>query len=434
MKKIFFIGIGGIGLSALARFLNERGVSVLGSDVYESELVKELRAEGIAVFIGHSASNLSNDIDLVVHSAVIRENNPEIKKAKELGIKVLSRKEALPLILDNKTLFAVAGAHGKSTTSSILANILQSSFIIGAVDKRAGKNMMYKKSESLVFEADESDSSFLNINPYLSIVTNAEPEHLEHYNHDLNAFYKAYEDFLKQSKIRVINAEDEFLAKVNIDCERLIPSEDITNLEFSVKDYLPFISFDLRDFGRFSVQGHSECIAIDAALAILAARCVGLSLSEIKQNLKDFKGIKKRFDVLFANNTRAIIDDYAHHPTEIKETKKGIFAYAKALGIKDSIAIWQPHKYTRLLDNLEGFKTCFEGFSKLFIMPVYSASENEIKIDLAEHFPNAKLILDIKRFDDKIKIISNDGEEILENGVIVGFNAGDLTYKLRGLK
>ncbi|MBT0879905.1 MULTISPECIES: UDP-N-acetylmuramate--L-alanine ligase [unclassified Campylobacter] len=434
MKKIFFIGIGGIGLSALARFLNERGISVLGSDVYESELVKELRAEGIAVFIGHSASNLSNDIDLVVHSAVIRENNPEIKKAKELGIKVLSRKEALPLILENKMLFAVAGAHGKSTTSSILANILQSSFIIGAVDKRAGKNMVYKTSEKLVFEADESDSSFLNLNPALSIVTNAEPEHLEHYNHDLNAFYKAYTDFLKQSKIRVINAEDEFLATIDLDCERLVPSEDIKNLEFEVKDYLPFISFDLRDFGRFSVQGHSECIAIDTALAILAARCVGLSLSEIKQNLKDFCGIKKRFDVLYASKDFVIIDDYAHHPTEVRETKKGIFSYAKALNLDDTIAIWQPHKYTRLLDNLEGFKTCFEGFSKLFILPVYSANEDEIKIDLAKHFPNACFIDDIKRVDNSLKLFSNLGEITLDKGVVVGFNAGDLTYKLRGLK
>lgn len=434
MKKIFFIGIGGIGLSALARFLNERGFIVSGSDVYESELIKELRAEGIAVFIGHYASNLSADIDLVVYSAVIRENNPERKKAKELGIRTLSRKEALPLILESKKLFAVAGAHGKSTTSSILANILQSSFIIGAVDKKAGKNMMYKKSESLVFEADESDSSFLNINPYISIVTNAEPEHLEHYNHDLNAFYKAYKDFLEQSKIRVINAEDEFLSSVDLDCERLFPSEEITNLAFEVKDFLPYISFDLRDYGRFSVQGHSECIAIDAALAILAARAAGLSFSEIKHNLKDFCGIKKRFDVLNASNDFVVIDDYAHHPTEIKETKKGIFAYAKALNLDETIAIWQPHKYTRLVANLEGFKTCFEGFSKLYILPVYSANEDEIVVDMKSNFANAIFIDDIKKRENGLVVYENGKETLLNKGVVVGFNAGDLTYKLRGLK
>lgn len=434
MKKIFFIGIGGIGLSALARFLNERGIVVLGSDIYESELVKELRAEGIAVFIGHSASNLSSDIDLVVYSAVIKENNPERKKALELGIKTLSRKEALPLILENKKLFAVAGAHGKSTTSSILANILQSSFIIGAVDKKTGKNMVYKSSDKIVFEADESDSSFLNINPFLSIVTNAEPEHLEHYNHNLDAFYKAYFDFLKQSQIRVVNAEDEFLKGVDLDCEKLVPSEEINNLEFEVKDFLPYISFDLRDYGRFSVQGHSECIAIDASLAILAARLIGLSLSEIKQNLKDFCGIKKRFDVLLANEKIVIIDDYAHHPTEVKETKKGIFSYAKALNISNTIAIWQPHKYTRLLDNLEGFKTCFSGFSKLYILPVYSANEDEIKINLKEHFPNAVLIDNVKREGEKLVLLKNNDRIELDCGVIVGFNAGDLTYKLRGIK
>ncbi|MBZ7987597.1 UDP-N-acetylmuramate--L-alanine ligase [Campylobacter canadensis] len=433
MKKIFFIGIGGIGLSALARFLNEQGYIVYGSDVYESELVKELRAEGIAVFIGHSASNLSDDTDLLIYSAVIDENNPERVKAKELNIKCLSRKQALPLILDKKQIFAVAGAHGKSTTSAILASILQSSFIIGAVDKRSGKNMLYRKNENIVFEADESDSSFLNLRPRLSIVTNAEPEHLEHYEHNLDKFYTAYLDFINQSNVVVLNAEDEFLATINNPKHiKLYPSKDIKNLKLQVKNYLPYISFDLKDYGTFSVLGHSKCIAVDAALAILSARNIGLSLSEIKQNLMNFCGIKKRFDILVANEKNIIIDDYAHHPTEVNETKQGVFAYAKELNINECVAIWQPHKYTRLIDNLEEFKTCFNGFNKLYILPVYSASQKEQSINLKEHFKNAIFIDDIKRKDDYLIAFKDKEEIILDNALYIGFNAGDLTYKLRG--
>lgn len=210
MKKIHFIGIGGIGISALARFLKEKGYEISGSDLKASKITAELEKEGVAISIPHGEKNVIGK-DLVIYSAAIKAQNAEFKKAKALGIKTLSRKEALPLILRDKQVFAVAGAHGKSTTSSILASLMNdASVIIGAILKEFGSNMIYKESDKLIFEADESDSSFLNANPYVAIVTNAEAEHLEHYKNDLKKLHKAYEQFLNSAKIRVINGEDEF--------------------------------------------------------------------------------------------------------------------------------------------------------------------------------------------------------------------------------
>ena len=221
MKKIHFIGIGGIGISALARFLKEKGYDISGSDLRESKITKELENEGIVVQIPHLAKNVKGK-DLVIYSAAIKAQNVEFKEAKRLKIQTFSRKEALPLILQDKQVFAVAGAHGKSTTSSILASLMnEASVIIGAILKEFGSNMIYKESDKLIFEADESDSSFLNANPHLAIVTNAEAEHLDFYKNDINKLHKAYESFLRQAKIRIINGEDEFLKALNINATRL---------------------------------------------------------------------------------------------------------------------------------------------------------------------------------------------------------------------
>ena len=249
----------------------------------------------------------------MVYSAAIKEDNIELVEARRKGIKCFSRKEILPYVLEDKCVFAVAGAHGKSTTSAMLASLIEGSVIIGAISKQFGSNMRYAKSDNVVFEADESDSSFLNSNPYLAIVTNAEPEHMEHYDYDLAKFYAAYKGFLERAKVRVINAEDEFLSTLKLDAIRLYPSSDITELTMVVRDYQPYTSFNLKNLGKFEAFGMGEHIAIDASLAILAAMHE-TPLKDIRENLLNFKGIKKRFDILSANKNFVLIDDYAHHP------------------------------------------------------------------------------------------------------------------------
>ena len=380
IKKVHFIGIGGIGISAIARFLHEKGHKISGSDIKESKTTLELQNEGIEVITPHCKEAIK-DQDFVVYSAAIKEDNIELVEARNKGIKCFSRKEILPYVLEDKCVFAVAGAHGKSTTSAMLASLIEGSVIIGAISKQFGSNMRYAKSDNVVFEADESDSSFLNSNPYLAIVTNAEPEHMEHYDYDLAKFYAAYKGFLERAKVRVINAEDEFLSTLKLDAIRLYPSSDITELTMVVRDYQPYTSFNLKNLGKFEAFGMGEHIAIDASLAILAAMHE-TPLKDIRENLLNFKGIKKRFDILSANKNFVLIDDYAHHPTEIKATLKSVFEYAKILGIKSVTAIFQPHRYTRLSTNLPGFKECFKGVDELVILPVYAAGENPIEVDM----------------------------------------------------
>ena len=433
IRKVHFIGIGGIGISAIARFLHEKGHKISGSDIKESKTTLELKDEGIEVITPHCKEAIK-DQDFVVYSAAIKEDNIELVEARRKGIKCFSRKEILPYVLEDKCVFAVAGAHGKSTTSAMLASLIEGSVIIGAISKQFGSNMRYAKSDNVVFEADESDSSFLNSNPYLAIVTNAEPEHMEHYDYDLAKFYAAYKGFLERAKVRVINAEDEFLSTLKLDAIRLYPSSDITVLTMVVRDYQPYTSFNLKNLGKFEAFGMGEHIAIDASLAILAAMHE-TPLKDIRENLLNFKGIKKRFDILSANKNFVLIDDYAHHPTEIKATLKSVFEYAKILGIKSVTAIFQPHRYTRLSTNLPGFKECFKGVDELVILPVYAAGENPIEVDMKSEFSEYNPIFTdkVERVEEGIEFTDEFGvKNRLSDGIVVGFGAGDISVQLRG--
>lgn len=433
IRKVHFIGIGGIGISAIARFLHEKGHKISGSDIKASKTTLELQNEGIEVITPHCKEAIK-DQDFVVYSAAIKEDNIELVEARRKGIKCFSRKEILPYVLEDKCVFAVAGAHGKSTTSAMLASLIEGSVIIGAISKQFGSNMRYAKSDNVVFEADESDSSFLNSNPYLAIVTNAEPEHMEHYDYDLAKFYAAYKGFLERAKVRVINAEDEFLSTLKLDAIRLYPSTDITELTMVVRDYQPYTSFNLKNLGKFEAFGMGEHIAIDASLAILAAMHE-TPLKDIRENLLNFKGIKKRFDILSANKNFVLIDDYAHHPTEIKATLKSVFEYAKILGIKSVTAIFQPHRYTRLSTNLPGFKECFKGVDELVILPVYAAGENPIEVDMKSEFSEYNPIFTdkVERVEEGIEFTDEFGvKNRLSDGIVVGFGAGDISVQLRG--
>ncbi len=432
--KIHFIGIGGIGLSALARFLKRNGYEISGSDMKESHITRLLQKEGITVSTPQTASNITNQ-SIVIHSAAVKADNVELLEAKKKGMLVLSRKDSLPFVLKGKKVYAVAGAHGKSTTSAMLASVVSGSVLIGAESKQFGSNMHYEESENIIFEADESDSSFLNVNPHIAIVTNAEPEHMEHYDYNLERFYDAYRTFIEKAKIRVLNAEDAFLSTLDdIEAIRLYPSVDITNIKTILKEGEPFTSFVLKDLGTFEVFGVGEHIAVNASLTILAAMTQN-SLEMVRENLKSYQGIKKRFDILEKDKSHVIIDDYAHHPTEIEVTIKSARKYAKLLGLKKVVAIWQPHKYSRTIDNLEKFKECFAGIDELIILPVFRAGEKEQFIDFEKHFGQYHPLFadEIARAKGGLKILKNAQIiEELHHGLIIGLGAGDITYQLRG--
>jgi len=434
--KIHFIGIGGIGLSALAKFLANDGHKISGSDIKQTEITNDLACNFDAkITIPHHADAVEG-VDRVIYSAAVRPNNPEYQKAKELGIELLSRKESLKSILGKKEVYAVGGAHGKSTTSAMLASIIpESNALIGAISKAFGSNVRNYPNNKVVFEADESDESFLNSNPYLAIVTNVEPEHMEYYEYDEERFYNAYRNFLNLAKVRVINAEDAFLSSLELESIKLYPSKDISNIEFVLVNGEPHTRFTLLDFGTFEVFGFGNHIALDAALAVLAALELGEKLEDIRTNLLNYKGIKKRFDIVQNQEDCVIIDDYGHHPTEIKVTMESLQAYKGLRNFTKLNVIWQPHKYSRTMDNLQAFVECFDGVDELVILPIWAAGELEVDIDLKGAFARHKLLMadSVTKEDGIVKII-RDGNVIrtYSDGLVTAFGAGDITYQIRG--
>lgn len=434
--KIHFIGIGGIGISGLAQYMHYKGHIVSGSDIKDTIITQKLRLLGIKVTVPHSADAIE-DQDLVVHSAIISPSNPEIVASKERGIEVLARREALLKILDDKKVYSVAGAHGKSTTTAILASIMNGSAIIGAESKSFGSNVRYDATtDVMLFEADESDGSFINSNPHCSIVINAEPEHMEYYDYNYELFYDSYKRFIASANSKVLNAEDPFLAtlKGSVDAEWLYPSRDIREIEFTLIDDEPHTRFTLKELGSFSVWGFGKHIALDASLAILAAN-ESMDIEEIRKNILSFKGIKKRFDIVGTEDKSVIIDDYGHHPTEIKATFESLKEYALLKGFDKITAIWQPHKYSRTIDNLDAFIKCFEGAAELIILPVWAAGEAPRDIDFIEKFKGYNLTMadTIKRANNHITVVRDKQElQRLDSGLIIGFGAGDITYQIRG--
>ena len=514
--KVHFIGIGGIGISGLAKYLKAQGATISGSDIAHSPTTHYLRSLGANITIPHDKKAIK-DQHIIIHSAIIKQDNPEILLAQRKHIPVLSRKQALSLILDSKRVYSVCGAHGKSTTSAMLSAIFNEyGAIIGAESKEFHSNVREVSSQSIVFEADESDKSFLNSNPYFAIVPNAEPEHLETYNHNVDELHSAYREFLCKAKVRVINKEDEFLARFSNEAKSnqkssqdfsqnsskdsshksnknprdtahekrqhkdylphiaLYPSKDISDISYTLKNEEPYTRFCLKDLGVFEVWGFGEHIALNASLAILAAleskardllesspkssadfapkdssykdfveyakkldkASKEKILQEIRTNLANFCGIKKRFDILTKENL-TIIDDYAHHPTEILATLNSLEIYAKLRNIKEICIIWQPHKYSRLFDNLVAFQQCFSTKYRLVILPVWAAGEEVREVDFASLFAHAKptLATRIARTNDAITIFEGTNPiDSIKKGIVIGFGAGDITYQLRGMK
>ncbi|STQ85992.1 UDP-N-acetylmuramate--L-alanine ligase [Helicobacter muridarum] len=504
--RVHIIGIGGIGVSGLARFLKAQGAIVSGSDIVQTTITQGLQKEGIDINIPHAKDAIANK-DIIIHSAIIKDSNIEIKESKKLNKTILSRKEALKILLKNKQVLSICAAHGKSSTSAILSAILKDSgAIIGAISKELQSNVRVSADKILVFEADESDKSFLNSNPYKSIIINAEAEHLESYENSFAKLKQAYKEFIYLSKEAIVNMECESVREIiddiesstnqnivntattnhsNIDSNmpkitRLYPSRDIHNISYILQDGLPYTNFNLRDLGQFQVYGIGWHNALNASMAILSSLDL-IPLDLIKKNLLNFIGIKKRFDILqhliqdaqskqvlksinqdihlsqeklqqkLANITKipCIIDDYAHHPTEIKATLNAARVYASLLEEvnntnKDSFrslhitAIFQPHKYSRLRDNIDAFRACFDDCDSLVILPVWAAGEQKIDFDFARLFGHYKPIFanHIKRFGNHVALIDKDDNTIciIDSDIIIGLGAGDITYQLRGEK
>lgn len=373
-------------MSAIARVLLDLGYKVTGSDVALNELAKKLEARGAIVHIGHSAAHIEG-ADMIVFSTSIPKDNPEVVAAQAKGLPVLHRSQMLARILNERTGVAVAGAHGKTTTTSMIAHVLEEcgvdpTFIIGGELMNAGTNAKAGTSDYVVAEADESDGSFLEYRPVYEIVTSIEPDHLEHFGGDFNNLKQAYVQFLSHLKPggkAIVCIDDthvrEVMATVKENVvtyaihEPYVQQADYKALSIECGDRKSHSLIYYRDqlLGELSLNVPGKHNVANALAAIIVCLDTGLSFASIAQALTTFRGAKRRFQIIGEGRDILVVDDYAHHPTEIMATLKG----ARASG-RRVIAVFQPQRYTRTYFLMDEFSRAFAEADEVIITDIYS--------------------------------------------------------------
>ena len=386
---IHFIGIGGIGMSGIAEILLRMGYQVQGSDLSANDRTKSIERLGGKVFQGHHADHINQETSVVVYSTAVPEDNPEIQKARDLKIPQIRRAEMLAELMRLKYGIAVAGTHGKTTTSSILATILHHlnvdpTHVIGGVVQNLGGNAQLGKSEFIVVEADESDGSFLYLNPVLSVITNIDNDHLDFYGNE-DKIFEAFEEFSNKVPFYGINAFNIHDEKLRILREKTKKPYRTFGIETKCDYEARNVEFTERS-SRFDLYFRGEkASSVDLSLpgdhnilnalgAITVAHQLIDDLGVISAAVSSFKGVGRRFETLYEKNGFKIVDDYAHHPTEIEVVLKT----ALKLNSEKLVVIFEPHRYSRTRDCWDQFKLCFQNLQDLILLPIYPASEAPI--------------------------------------------------------
>jgi len=384
-KHYHLIGIGGIGMSGIAQLLLRRGFKVSGSDLKESRNIDELKKLGARIFIGHNRRNI-NGAEIVVYSSAIKEDNPEIQEAKSQGILLLRRAQALAQLMADKTVITVTGSHGKTTTTSLASHLLMEagllpSVAIGGILRNIDTNSYLGSGDFFVAEADESDGSFLYYRPKYSIITNIDYEHLDYYKvfeNELDAFKKFLNNTQKFGCV--------FCCDDDINLKRILADYKNKYVLFGLKDSAQIYpkniqfnglssEFDCFYLNKFVDRFHLALGGyhnISNVLSVIALGLeLGIGLKFIKNALTNYKGAKRRLEIKFEDKDYLVIDDYAHHPTEIRVTLLAL----KNLLRNRVIAIFQPHRYSRTKLLLNEFAKSFDSVDYLIITDIYSASE-----------------------------------------------------------
>ena len=395
IRRIFMVGIGGSGMSGIAEVLARLGYEVVGSDVQESSVVDRLRGIGITVCIGHQASNVDR-ADVVVVSSAINADNPELVAARQRRIPIVPRAEMLAELMRYRHGIAVAGTHGKTTTTSLIASILgeaglDPTFVIGGVLTKAGSNAQLGTGRYLVVEADESDASFLHLLPMMSVVTNVEADHMDHYGGDYANYEQAFESFLH-------NLPFYGLAVMCIDdagVRALLPKVTRQVLTYGCAAEADFRLTQVRSEGmqtHFTVQRPEPMGAIDVTLnmpgvhnalnataAIAVASELNVADEAIAQGLSTFAGVGRRFSQIgtlkWSAGAALLVDDYGHHPTEVAAT---MAAARAACPERRLVMVYQPHRYSRTRDLYEDFVAVLSECTVLILLEVYPAGEAPI--------------------------------------------------------
>ena len=385
VKTIFFSGINGIGMSGLAKIMVTKGYNVYGSDIAEKPVSKQLRDMGVGIFIGQEEKNLEGkNIDLFIYSSAIKEDNPEYKYAADKGIKKIKRGELLALLMNDSKGIAVAGTHGKTTTSSMLGiTMLEKDpcIVVGGIIPEIGSNSRVGNSEYFIAEADESDNSFLYLTPSYSIVTNVEADHLENHG-SYDNIKKSFEEFIdKTSDIVILNKDCSEIEKLNLKNENIVwysindKSADIyaANIEYKNKESHYEVVKNGESLGQFKLSIPGEHNISNSLGVIYLAHEFLCDMDKVKEYLYNFRGANRRYQILYDKSIK-IIDDYAHHPTEITATINA----AKKIENGKLIAIFQPHRYSRTNFFLNEFAKSLKIADEIYLLPIYSAEETNI--------------------------------------------------------
>lgn len=390
-----FVGIGGIGMSGIAEVMHTLGYGVQGSDMAENANVKRLRGLGIKVAVGHDAANLGEARAVVISSAV-KPSNPEVQEARARLLPVVRRAEMLAELMRLRWSIAVAGTHGKTTTTSLIAALLDAAgedptVINGGIINAYGSNARLGKGEWMVVEADESDGTFTKLPATIGVITNIDPEHLDHYG-SFDALRDAFRTFLEQipfygfASVCIDHPEVQALIP-RVPDRRLItyglsPQADVRALD--LRPGIEGTVFDVEIHDRVSgtthrlddlfVAMHGKHNVLNALNTLVIAREMKLSDAVVRQALRTFAGVKRRFTVTGVSRGVTVVDDYGHHPVEIA----AVLNAARAVSKGRVIAVVQPHRYSRLHDLFEQFCTCFNDADKVVVAPVYAAGEEPL--------------------------------------------------------
>jgi UDP-N-acetylmuramate--alanine ligase len=395
MTRIHLIGVGGTGLSAIARVLLEMGHAVSGSDRVESSFTRDLQSAGVTIHIGHNKENVSG-ADLVVRSSAIPDDNPEVVAARAARIPVLKRTDFLASVMEGKTCIAVAGTHGKTTTSAMLAWILttlkqEPSFILGGVLANLGTNARYGKGSTFVVEADEYDRMFLGLHPVIEVVTNIEHDHPDCYPTlpDLQDAFLEFVQHLPVEGTLIACAEDPGAYALLSNAEKIGKTvlayglKPVASSGRNLETYSSFLS--VNEKGGFSLsasvlgypikvdlQVPGKHNVLNALAALTVVKLLNLPLLEAAQALNQFTGTGRRFEVRGEANGIIVVDDYAHHPTEIQATLAAArFRYPRS----PIWVVWQPHTYSRTKMLIKEFANSFGEADEVIVTEVYSARE-----------------------------------------------------------
>ncbi len=450
---IHFVGIGGIGMSGLSLIMKGKGFKVQGSDLSLNKNIERLKKEKMKVFIGHKKQNLKSATIVVVSSA-IKRNNPEIIEARRKKLPIITRGKMLAHMVSLMKNIVVVGSHGKTTTTSLIASIFQNTkldptIINGGVINSIKNTAKLGKSDWSILEADESDGSFVHIPPTYSIITNIDREHMD--------FYKSVED-LKNYFIEFIEKVPSFGKsficlddKINIDLIKKLKNQNFytyginTKSNFLIKNIKlnkKFTEFDLFVNVPNKKKIHIKKIKTpligihnvrNSVAATAVAMTIGISISDIKKGLLNFRGVQRRFNKIFTYNNIDFYDDYAHHPTEIKLVMEGVDKVYKGY---DKVCVFQPHRISRLKDLRKEFSFAFKNADEVILCPIYTAGE-KIKLgfnylDFAKEIvKNSKVKLFIVKDNiDLAKFIKNS---MYGKKIVIGMGAGSISNWMRKL-